>query len=427
MGDLQALKQAAQVQAKPQEVPFPRSSGAVAFYLPDLEGGGVQRIVLKIAQAIADRGYWVDLVVCKPDGELDFLLSDKLHLHVLRRSHCLSAQRLVLRADAKMAYLAPRIFFGRRYRSETLPYLPALARYLASCRPAVLFSATPFLNIEAVLARRLAGVPVRVVVSEHSHFSVRVPKIQRRARLLVPAMRRAYQQADGIIAVSRGVAEDLVRTLGMPSERVEVVYNPVVGADLFQRMQEPVDHPWFCDRTTPLVVAVGRLARQKDYPTLLRAFARLRRDHPVRLAILGGGKMKVRKRLEDLAESLGLASEVAFLGFQPNPLPYIAQADLLVLSSLWEGLPNVLIEALACGTPVVSTDCPSGPAEILEEGRYGRLVPVGDVEALARAMAEVLDDPPRREFLQARARDFDQARAIDTYLSILLGTPKAVA
>lgn len=405
----------------------PLLTGPIAFYLPDLNSGGVQRIVLRIAQAIAERGYLVDLVVCKPEGELDFLLGEKLHLHILNPSNQLSSRLAVWRADPCMAWLAPRVFFGHRYRSKTLPCLPALAEYLESRRPSVLFAATPFLNIEAVLARRLAGVPVRVVVSERSHFSVSVPKLKRRAKVLVPAMRRAYLQADGIIAVSRGVAEDLGHGLGIPNERVEVVYNPIIGPDFFKRMREPVAHPWFQDQTIPVVVAVGRLARQKDYPTLLRAFAGLRKRRSARLAILGSGNARMHARLKELAENLGLSSVVAFLGFQPNPLPYIAKADLLVLSSLWEGLPSVLIEALACGTPVVSTDCPSGPFEILEGGRYGQLVPVGDVEALASAMAETLDHPPERELLRKRGCDFDETRAIDTYLSILLGSPRAVA
>ncbi len=406
---------------------FGENQGPVAFYLPDLNSGGVQRIVLRIAKALADRGCLVDLVVCKPEGELDFLLEEKLHLHRLKPSNYLAARLAVVRADPWMAWLAPRVFLGHRYRFKTLSWLPALAKYLVSRRPSVLFAATPPLNIEAVLARRLAGVPVRVVVSERSHFSVSVPKLQRRAKVLVPAMRRAYLQADGIIAVSRGVAEDLVHTLGIPNERVEVVYNPVVGADFSKRMREPVDHPWFCGQAIPVVVAVGRLARQKDYPTLLRAFARLREGRPARLAILGSGNARMHARLKDLAERLGLTSEVAFLGFQPNPLPYMAKADLLVLSSRWEGLPNVLIEALACGTPVVSTDCPSGPDEILAGGRYGKLVPVGDVDALAEAMAQTLDHPPAREMLRERARLFDEMRAIEAYQTILLGNSRAVS
>lgn len=384
----------------------------------------MQRIVLRIAQAFADLGYAVDLVVCRPEGELDFLIGKKLSLHVLQASNCLSSWRAIWRADPEMVWLAPRVFYGR-YRSKTLPWLPALAEYLVNYRPSVLFSATPYLNLEAVLARRLAKVPTQIVVSEHSHFAVSLPKLMRRARVLAPAMRRAYLQADGIIAVSRGVAEGLVHSLGIPKERIAVIYNPVVGEDLFKRMREPVDHPWFCGQAIPVVVAVGRLARQKDYPTLLRAFAMLRRQRVVRLAILGSGNDRVRGRLESLAENLGVAADVAFLGFIPNPWPYIARANLLVLSSLWEGLPTVLIEALACGTPVVSTDCPSGPAEILEGGRYGRLVPVGDAEALAAAMAETLDHSPEPERLRERAADFDEARAIKAYQSILLKTGDA--
>ncbi len=390
----------------------------IAFYLPNLAGGGVQRIVLKIASALSEQGHTVDLVVGEASGELSFLLKDSFHLHVLKASPYLTSRLAALRADPSLAWLAPQLVLSRYLN---LSRLPDLARYLVARRPAVLFAATPPLNILAVLARRLAKVPVRLVISEHSHFSVDVPKLKRRARRLIPAMRRAYLQADKIIAVSHGVAEDLVQTLGISSRAIEVVYNPIVSSDWERRLSERIDHPWFGAQEIPVVIAVGRLARQKDYPTLLRAFAKLRASRPVRLAILGSGKAKVKTRLEALAKDLKVADWVAFLGFQPNPLPYIARANLLVLSSRWEGLPNVLIEALACGTPVVSTDCPSGPAEILENGRYGRLVPVGDVDALARAMAEVLDWPPKPELLKARARDFEEAKAIEAYRTILIG------
>jgi glycosyltransferase involved in cell wall biosynthesis len=418
MRDLQTADKFGKEQVSSQFLP---KSGVIAFYLSDLKGGGVQRIVLKIAQAFADRGHTVDLVVCQPEGELASLLGDKLHLHALEPADYLASRLAAFRAAPKLAWLAPRVLFGRRYSSKTLLYLPALAEYLRKRCPSVLYAATPFLNLEAVLARRLAKASLRVVLSEHSQFSVDLPKLKRRAKVLAPAMRYAYPQADEIIAVSQGVAEDLRRVLGLPNERVKVVYNPVVGADFFRRMQEPVDHPWFQDPSVPVVVAVGRLARQKDYPTLLRAFALLRKERLARLAILGSGNDNMRARLESLVQDLGLVSEVAFLGFKPNPLPYIARAALLVLSSLREGLPTVLIESLACGTPVVSTDCLSGPAEILAGGRYGRLVPVGDPTALAKAMAETLAHPPERALLQRRAFDFDESRAIKTYEALLIG------
>ncbi len=418
MRDLRAQDKLDKEQASSQFLP---NTDVVAFYLPDLGGGGVQRIVLKIAQAFADQGHTVDLVVCQPEGELTFLLGDKLHLYALEPANYLASRFKVLRADPKFAWLAPRVLFGRRYSSKTLLWLPALAEYLNKRRPSVLYAATPFLNLEAVLARRFVKAPLRVVISEHSQFSVDLPKLKRRAKELIPVMQRFYPQADEIIAVSHGVAEDLRRVLGLPSERVKVVYNPVIREDFFRRMREPIDHPWFQDPSAPVVVAVGRLARQKDYPTLLRAFAILRKERMARLAILGSGSDSVRARLESLVQDLGLVSEVAFLGFKPNPLPYMARANLLVLSSLWEGLPTVLIEALGCGTPVVSTDCPSGPAEVLEGGRYGRLVPVGDPAALAKAMAETLDHPPERALLQKRASDFDETRAIKAYEAVLLG------
>ncbi|MCX8049068.1 MAG: glycosyltransferase [Methylohalobius sp.] len=397
--------------------------GPIAFYLSEIGSGGVERILLTLAHALAEEGYEVDFVVGEKRGDFKFLLEgEKIQVHLLASSGYIRSRLALLRADPKLARLAPHLCFSLRFRARMLWLLPSLAAYLAKRRPSVLMTATPFCNIEAVLARQLAKVPTRLVLSEHSHLSVGVDKIQQRLRLLAPAMRHTYPQAEAVVAVSRGVAEDLVRVLGFSLEQLKVIYNPVIDQSFRRRSLESVDHPWFREKSIPVIVAVGRIARQKDYSTLLRAFAKLNARRPCRLVILGSGKAKVQRRLQELALNLGLTASVEFLGFKPNPLPYIANADLLVLSSLWEGLPTVLIEALACGTPVVSTDCPSGPAEILEGGRYGRLVPVGDAWALAEAMAATLDHPPERELLRERARDFDETRAIEAYQSILLGS-----
>lgn len=302
--------------------------GPLAIYLSDFKGGGVQRILITIANSLAERGCDVDLVVCKPEGDFSALRSDRVRLHLLKPANGLSTRLAVLRADFRVGLLSPRIFLGARYRSKTLAYLPALADYLARRRPSALLSATPFQNIEAVLARRLSGVPTRVVVSEHSHIPVVLPKLRRRAELLVPAMRWAYKEADRIVAVSRGVADELAVALGTPRERIEVIYNPIVSSQLLDHMREPVQHPWFLDRKIPVVVAVGRIARQKDFPTLLHAFAKLRENRLIRLAIIGTGNERARARLLNLAEELGVTSDMALLGFQLNPLPYIARANL---------------------------------------------------------------------------------------------------
>ena len=232
-------------------------------------------------------------------------------------------------------------------------------------------------------------------------------------------MGRLYPRADEIVAVSAGVADDLARVARIPRSRITVIHNPIVTDELLADARAPVDHPWFADGGPPVVLAAGRLTEQKDYPTLLRAFRHARRARELRLVILGEGEE--RPRLEALARELDVSGDVDFAGFVANPYAFMARASLFVLSSAWEGFGNVVVEAMACGTPVVSTDCPSGPGEILEGGRYGRLVAVGDDEELAAAMLATLEDPPRPELLRERAAAFRADEAALRYLRVIAG------
>ena len=191
----------------------------------------------------------------------------------------------------------------------------------------------------------------------------------------------------------------------------------MVTPELEDLAAETPAHPWLRDPKVPVCLAAGRLCPQKDYPTLIRAFATLAETRPLRLLILGDGPD--RADLESLIRQLGLADRVALPGFAENPFSAMARAGVFVLSSAWEGLPGVLIQAMACGTPVVATDCPSGPREVLVDGRYGPLVPVGDPEALAQAIGETLDRPLGAELLKARASDFELAAVTRRYLEVL--------
>jgi glycosyltransferase involved in cell wall biosynthesis len=228
-----------------------------------------------------------------------------------------------------------------------------------------------------------------------------------------------YPWADAVIAVSDGVAEQVASLTGMPRERITTIYNPVVTPELLWRSREPVDHPWLAPGQPPVVLGVGKLKIQKGFRTLIRAFARVRAARPARLVILGEGAR--RRTLEALVDELGLREDVALPGYVENPWAWMSRASVFALSSRWEGLPGALIEAMACGCPVVSTDCPSGPAEILEGGVYGPLVPVGDAGALARAILELLDAPPDPARLRARAAAFCVDPALERYLEVLLG------
>lgn len=234
-------------------------------------------------------------------------------------------------------------------------------------------------------------------------------------------IKRFYPWADEVVSVSRGTATDLARTAGVASDRIEVIFNPIVTPELREMAAAPLDHPWFKAGQPPVVVSVGRFSQQKDFGTLLRAFSLVLERLPARLLILGEGPE--RSSLEALVSELGLDGSVDLPGWIRNPYPYMRRADAFVLSSRWEGLPSVLIEALYCGVPIVSTDCPSGPDEILDGGKHGLLVPVGDTEALARGIVVALSgDVPRPT--PASWQPYEQETVVRRYLEILMGTPR---
>ena len=221
------------------------------------------------------------------------------------------------------------------------------------------------------------------------------------------------------VAPSRGLANQLIDTTGIRREQVHTIRYPVVSREIRSKAEEPTHHPWLDNKELPVILAAGRLVPEKDFPTLLHAFLRLATRRPVRLIVLGKGPQ--RQVLQDLAQELGIAEKVDFPGFVENPFAFMARASLFVLSSRYEGLGIVLIQAMACGCPVVSTACSFGPSEILEDGRWGELVPVDNAGALADAMNRTLDAPPARDALRTRAAFFDTERAADDYEDLLFG------
>ena len=390
----------------------------LAIHIPDLQIGGVQRVTLNLAAALTARGHRVDLVLCRAAGLFLEAVPETVTVVELRRSPRFPAYLLAVAPRSLIPLL--RLYVRRpRPPFPNLFYLPALVHYLKRERPDTLLSAMVMPNLLAAWAARLAGVSTRIVESHHIHLSTEIQNMGWGP--LVPTIRRASSQADAQIAVSNEVADDFSRLAHLPRERVTTIYNPVVTPNLHAKARALLDHPWFRPGIPPVVLGVGRLHRQKDFPTLLEAFARVRAQRSARLMILGEGKL--RAELETLARSLGIAADVALLGFVDNPFAYMARAAVFALSSAWEGLPTVVIEALAVGCPVVSTDCPSGPAEILAGGTYGRLVPVGDSPALAAALSVTLDAPPPRDLLQRRAQAFSIDRVMDRYLEVLFPEP----
>jgi glycosyltransferase involved in cell wall biosynthesis len=362
------------------------SERTIAFFLPSLCGGGAERVTVNLAQAMTERGLTVHLVLAAAEG----VFLDQLP----------PAIRVVdLRA-------------GRVLRS-----IRPLAAYLRHERPGVLVSSMGHANLIALWAGRLAGGVVPVVVTEHNTLSQEVRRQRGLTRWLWPRLLGTfYRWAARVVAVSRDAADDLARTSGFPRDRIEVVYNPVITPAMMAQARQAPDHPWFAAGGPPVILGAGRLTKQKDFPTLVRAFAEVRRRHPARLLILGEGED--RPALEALIGELGLSDDVALPGFRDNALAYMARSAVFVLSSVWEGLPTVLIEALAAGTRVVSTDCPSGPREILQEGRLGALVPLGDVPALANAILAALDRP-RGGVPDEALTPFTRDASVDHYLRVL--------
>jgi glycosyltransferase involved in cell wall biosynthesis len=361
----------------------------VAFFLQDLFGGGAERVMLTLAGGFADRGYDVDLVLVRAEGQ-------------------------------RLADVPPNVRIVTLGTRRTAYSIPRLARYLRRERPQALLSALVHVNIAAILAARLSGAGPRIVITEHNQAT------ENAARARSPIIRLAhraigwlYPLADEIVAVSAGVAESLTAYSGLDRRRVSVVHNPVVTPALHDKAQAAVTHPWLAPGQPPVILGAGRLTAQKDFVNLLRAFAIVKQTLPARLIILGEGPD--RPQLRDLIDRLDLARDADMPGFDANPYAYMSRAAVFVLSSAWEGLPTVLIEAMACGTPVVATDCRSGPADILVGGRFGELVPVADPPALAAAILRTLERTPAAPALRARAGDFSIERAVDRYADLAVG------
>lgn len=360
----------------------------IALFTVSLEVGGAERVLVTLANGFVRRGHTVQVVLMKPEGELRKELSPLVQVVDL---HSYRAWRTVL----------------------------PLARYLRCERPDALLSTLSQPNLVAILAKQLAHTSTRIVVREASTPTVEHGTARALKDRVVPALiSKMYRRADAVVAVSRGVQADLLHLTRLPPQRVQLIYNPAISERMRELSEEPIDHPWFVQGAPPVVLAVGRLVAIKGYDVLIRAFAQVRQQAEARLLILGEGDQ--RAELERLTRELGVADRVQMPGYEPNPFKYMRRAAVFVLSSRYEGLPNALIQAMACGRPVVATDCPSGPREILADGKYGLLVPVGDVDALADAIQQGLQGRiplAPSEWLQ----QFEENHIVEQYLRVLEG------
>jgi glycosyltransferase involved in cell wall biosynthesis len=350
----------------------------------------------------------------------------KMRTHLINRFSELGHRVDLLLGDPRSPYmdkLHPAVRIIDLGTSNAITGVPALARYLWREQPEVLLTQRIRVNVLALRARNLIRSNTRVYVTSNTNITSQLDSMrpEKRAKQL-KLLRKYYPQNTGIMAVSRGVADDTAHIIGLPPEQIRVIHNPVITPELDQLAAIPPDHPWF-DETeqTPVLLGVGRLEPQKDFPNLVRAFAQVRKGQPCRLMILGEGAL--RPELQALADSLGVGNDLAMPGFVSNPYQYMRAASLFVLSSRWEGSPNGLTEALAVGTPVVATDCPNGPIEILQQGKLGPLVPMGDSDALAQAIQQTLAAPHPSDFLRAGVARYSIENSAHEYLQAM-GLPE---
>lgn len=377
----------------------------IAFVLKSLESGGIEKVVLNLLNYLVQQEkFSLDLVIASATGEYLNQVPDGVR---------------VIDLQTKL----------ENRSTSYLKLVPAISKYLRKEKPDYLFSHLPIANVLSVISKFVARIPVSIFLVEHTLLFNTLIQREKRSQtdnpkrldilptLLPIMMQWFYPQANGIIAVSKGLAKELEMSLKLKPNSVQVIYNPVIDDNLLFKSRLPIEHPWFQPNQPPVLLAIGRLTAQKDYQTLLYAFARFREQFLAKLLILGEGEL--RSQLEALVSELGLENDVALPGFVNNPYAYMSQAAALVLSSVWEALPTVLIEAMACGCQVISTNCPYGPDEILEQGKYGWLVPVQDEKGLATAMHEALNFPINSEKLKLRSQSFTVEQAVSNYLTII--------
>ena len=342
-----------------------------------------------LAEEFANRGYQVDLVLMKKRGQYLEQVPSKVRVVDLKVKKLLLSSHLV-------------------------------GLYLKKENPSVLVSANERVNIMALLSKKLFGLNTRIIISVHVNNSEAMVRqgASIYKRLVILVARRVYRWADKVVAVSKGVAEDVEKLFLVPRDEIDVIYNPVISNDIDKKANETVDHPWLNQDRLPVILGVGRLIMQKDFSTLIKSFYEIKKEiAEAKLIILGEGEERLN--LEREINELELNDDVDLPGYVDNPYSYMKRASVFVLSSAWEGFGNVLVEAMAVGTTVVSTDCPSGPSEILNRGEFGTLVPVGDVKALSSAVVSAINKPVKPDILISRAKDFTVDKAVDKYIAIM--------
>jgi glycosyltransferase involved in cell wall biosynthesis len=369
---------------------FSQTKRKISIFVPSMRGGGAERVMLALSEGLVKEGLDVDLVLVKAEGPY-------------------------------LAQVPPEVRIVDLKANRVLASLPNLISYIRRERPYAMLSTLTHANLIAIWAKCLARVPIRLVLRQCEMGSLMKPS-SFKSFIFNHLRSWSYCRADKIIVVSKELGDELCKALKLPKESIQVIYNPVVSPELFRNAQSPINHPWFKSSKEPVILSAGRLSKQKDFVTLIKAFSIVRKKICCRLVILGEGEE--RTELEKLIKKLEIDKEVDLPGFVDNPYPYMAKASLFVLSSPSEGFPNVLVQAMAVGTPVISTDCKSGPSEILEGGKYGALVQVGDIMELANEIEKYLlnikiINKSSNDLVQ-RAKVFSYESSISKYKSVLL-------
>jgi glycosyltransferase involved in cell wall biosynthesis len=396
----------------------------ITFFLPHFPAGGQEQVTLALMKGLADRGHHIELLLERREGAYLERVPDTVAVHELRRRSRWNAYPRFLRGWPREGWTHLRGSLGLGQRSIPLHRLGAIVDYMERRRPDTLIAAHDRAPLLALWAAGISRRRVPIVIIEHSLFSQNLAAARGDARTYglmqhrLALMRRLYPLADKLVAVSNGGAADLANTLNLPREAVETIHNPVVSPTLHERAQEPIDDTWLAEGAPPVILSAARLAPEKALDILIDAFARYRASGGLaRLVVLGEGPE--RERLTRRIAEHHLEEEVRLPGWVDNPYAWMRLSALFVLSSRFESLPTALIEAMACGCPVVSTDCPGGPNEILEAGRYGTLVPVDDTDVLCDTIARTLAKPTPKPVLQARAAEFSFDKAIHAYETLI--------